>query len=124
MPERVEFGQNSHTPKIGERLTGYGRTRCDFYALAERLKARSEWHMGTMWATSDLSYISNEYGELPPEWHRNVMRADYVVYSYWTPIAWRNRDGGAWVQPDIKYGATTTKHQNKVAEALFVLDKV
>ncbi len=118
------MGEKQGTPTIGERLTAYGRSACNFYALAERLKARSEWHMGTMWATSDLSYISNEYGELSPEWHRNVMHADYVVYSYWTPIAWRNRNG-AWVQPELTYSSqTTTKHQGKIAVALSVIHKV
>ena len=32
-----------------------------------------------------------------------------VIYSYSTPIAWL--DAGAWIIPDVRYSATTGKHQ-------------
>lgn len=32
-----------------------------------------------------------------------------VIYSYGTPIAWL--DAGAWIIPDVRYSATTGKHQ-------------
>lgn len=44
-----------------------------------------------------------------------VSTADYVVYSYSTPIAWCI--GGAWVIPCESYSVTTTKHQNIVRRA-------
>lgn len=34
---------------------------------------------------------------------------DYVVYSYGTPIAWR--DAGVWVQPAVSYSVSTAKQQ-------------
>ena len=45
---------------------------------------------------------------------------DQVIYSYDTPIAWRERDAidigqHVWVIPDITYSATTsTKHQSQL----------
>ena len=33
---------------------------------------------------------------------------DRVVYSYQTPIAWR--DSGVWIVPDRRYSSTTGKH--------------
>lgn len=107
-----------------EQLRSYGRNRCDFYALAERLKAKSEWHMGNMRAIRNPSSVM--LGQLPAEHRQGIGWADYVVYSYQTPIAWHvsHGDDRYWVQPDVKYSATTTTHQGKIAVALSVMDKV
>lgn len=35
--------------------------------------------------------------------------ADYIVFSYSTPIAWHLEDG--WVVPPVSYSITTAKHQ-------------
>lgn len=52
-------------------------------------------------------------GYLPAE-HRDAVRAaTYVVYSYSTPIAWRNA-AGQWTCPEVRYSATTSKHQGVV----------
>lgn len=34
---------------------------------------------------------------------------DYVIYSYGTPIAWR--DTGVWILPAVSYSTTTAKQQ-------------
>lgn len=43
---------------------------------------------------------------------------DYIVWSYWTPIAWHHQathdEPGRWFVPDVKYSVTTTQHQNVV----------
>lgn len=103
-----------------ERLTGYGANYTNFYGLAERLKASTNWRMGTLRGESGRG--PRTHGELPEEFHASVRYADYVVYSYDTPIAWRS--GGKWVQPYIKYSPTTTRHQGRIEVALSVLDKV
>lgn len=103
---------------MSQRITGYGKNRTNFYALAELLEGHAEFYMGHMRATANPSLTM--LGQLPPEYLRQILRADYVVYSYQTPIAWHNRDG-QWVQPDVKYSPTTTKHQGKIAVALSVL---
>ena len=61
------------------------------------------------------SYVST--GSLPREWHTSALSADYVVYSYSTPIAW-HVPGMGWVMPDTKYSVTTSRHQSKVATAI------
>lgn len=58
-------------------------------------------------------------GRLPAEHHASANEADYVIYSYGTPIAWHGPDG--WMFPDEKYSATTTRHQGKI---FFVKDWV
>ena len=49
-----------------------------------------------------------------------LMRAQYVVYSYDTPIVWRTPEGG-WVRNMNYYSVTTAKHQSKVFSALDLL---
>lgn len=52
-------------------------------------------------------------GEMPREsyWLEQLEDADYVIRSYSTPIAWRVR--GRWVQPEVRYSVTTSKHQGR-----------
>lgn len=37
--------------------------------------------------------------------------AQFVIYSYATPIAWLTHDG-AWIVPDARYSRTTGRHQS------------
>lgn len=74
-------------------------------------------------------------GRLPSEYHESVGWADYVVYSYNTPIAWHLPAGspaeayppkvwytmdpqGEWITPAEKYSVTTTKHQGRIFTAI------
>lgn len=45
-----------------------------------------------------------------------IENADYIVYSYATPIAWHI--GGSWVMPHDRYSVTTSKHQSIVRKAI------
>lgn len=45
----------------------------------------------------------------------------YVVYSYWTPIAWFADD--TWYVVEDKFSVTTTRHQNIVREALAMVPR-
>ena len=56
-------------------------------------------------------------GRLSPIYRESVKLADYVVYSYDTPIAWHRADG-FWHMPDVKYSVTTSKHQGRILTAL------
>lgn len=77
------------------------------------------------------------HGRLPVEYHDSYKNADYVVYSYNTPIAWHvpNRNEGwelgngepapaepGWVTPDEKYSVTTSKHQGRIFTAISQLN--
>ena len=63
------------------------------------------------------------YGQLSSEYRASVDNADYVVFSYVTPIAWRDRTSGEWTMPDERYSQTTSCHQGKIRTALSVLHK-
>lgn len=58
-----------------------------------------------------------DLGQLPAEYAESAQSADYVVYSYRTPIAWHVPDTG-WVMPDVRYSVTTSRHQSKIATCL------
>lgn len=64
-------------------------------------------------------------GRLPREYRESdsLKRADYVIYSYATPIAWHvpGDDGGTWVQPHERYSVTTSKHQSTIRYAVSTL---
>lgn len=59
------------------------------------------------------------FGELPLDLREQVTDADYVVYSYRTPIAWVDGSGFVTV-PDVGYSLTTSQHQYLAAHALGV----
>jgi hypothetical protein len=65
---------------------------------------------------------SGGLGKLPAEYHRSVDDATYVVFSYRTPIAWRNGDG-SWSVPEVKYSATTSQQQSKIGVACAELNR-
>lgn len=105
-----------------EKLYSYGQKRTDFYQLAARLKTLKEWRMGHMRAEFNKGVAT--VGLLPVKYQngsKSVFASEYIVYSYATPIAWVVN--GEWVQPEVKYSATTTKHQGRIAVAVSVLDE-
>lgn len=59
-------------------------------------------------------------GQMPKAWAAlyaervREAKADQVIYSYSTPIAWLDREYG-WIIPNVTYSATTSsKHQNRL----------
>lgn len=56
------------------------------------------------------------FGALPEIYRDQVVLSRYVVWSYWTPIAWVNQDGTKTV-PDIGYSQTTGQHLMTVMAA-------
>ncbi|AYD81486.1 hypothetical protein SEA_JUSTBECAUSE_331 [Streptomyces phage JustBecause] len=65
----------------------------------------------------------SEVGRLAREWHAEAARSTYVVFSYETPIAWRNADG-TWTIPargTLGFDAesqTTVTGMNKIRTAV------
>ena len=59
------------------------------------------------------------WGRLDYDHRATVKDADYVIYSYQTPIAWRTQ--GQWIQPAARYSVTTSKQQSTVRLALQLL---
>lgn len=65
---------------------------------------------------SALHGHAESYGMLPGALV-SLLRArrnhvDCVIYSYSTPIAWR--DGDAWLMPDVSYSVTTGRQQGQL----------
>jgi hypothetical protein len=59
----------------------------------------------------------SRWGRLDYEARESVSRADYVVYSYSTPIAWHIPDVG-WIENATRYSVTTSRHQSKIFTAI------
>lgn len=55
-------------------------------------------------------------GQLPSEYETSAHHADYVVWSYRTPIAWHT--DGEWVTPAVRYSVTTSNHQGQAFTAV------
>src|SRR5262245_35679708 len=56
-------------------------------------------------------------GQLPRYLMPLVGKADYVIYSYATPIMWHIPEVG-WFDPEHRYSVTTSKHQSQVRGAM------
>lgn len=59
-------------------------------------------------------------GQLPTGYLASLHRADYIVWSYQTPIAWRT--GNCWVTPDEHYSPTTRHHQGQTNTAICAIE--
>lgn len=58
-------------------------------------------------------------GYLPKGFHESLSRADYVVYSYSTPIGW-HVPGEGWHVPEVTYSTTTSsRHQPVLRSAVW-----
>lgn len=80
-----------------KHLTGYGKNYTDFRKLAEYLSRREEWSMGAMLAIRrpPSRYVGNTGSLCATEEQRESLdHSNYVVYSYYTPIAWLDVDKG------------------------------
>jgi hypothetical protein len=53
----------------------------------------------------------NPTGMLPVEFHHLLEDAEYIVYSYGTPIFWYASDC-SWNFPKVKYSPSTSRHQS------------
>jgi hypothetical protein len=64
---------------------------------------------------------AQSYGQLPDWFRPSAARADYVVYSYATPIAWCEPGMVHWITPNVRYSVTTTRHQRRILLAIIHL---
>lgn len=92
-------------------------------ALARELTGRGEaWQnsTGTMRAHPGPP---ETMGYLPHEWHESASKAEYVIMSYNTPIAWYRRSSRSgppiWTVPDVRYSQTTSVQQGNVRSLIY-----
>lgn len=92
-------------------MTDTLRAKGPWWEMAPYLRAREAFKThGAMRAEESAPVYT---GHLPAEYSDSARSADYVVYSYDTPIAW-HVPGEGWTIPDHKYSVTTSAHQGKV----------
>ena len=71
---------------------------------------------GALFARRTLTGLG-EYRPFDEVEFDEIFTAQYIVYSYDTPIAWLTRQG-EWVKNQMFYSTTTRRHQSKVFEAI------
>jgi hypothetical protein len=90
-------------------------------AFAELLRVGLEFRVSeSLWGHSGAAMST---GWLPGL-YRDAYLAQtpvYTVYSYLTPIAWLLADG-VWIMPMVKYSPTTTRAQNKINDAVALIN--
>lgn len=92
----------------------HGRTvRAQRERCAKAIAENQPWRASNMHGAPHVPFTYLYTGQLPAKEHGNIMQANYVIYSYATPIAWRLADG-SWVMPDVKYSISTTRQQSIV----------
>ena len=82
--------------------------------IANRIAFKGNNLFGYLWPL--CRDFTPAIGMLPADYLNDLQGAEYVVYSYGTPIAWFKN--GDWTVPAIKYSSTTSKHQNYVRRAV------
>ena len=80
---------------------------------------RVEFRGNSIWATNTPSGSGMIYGRAAELYTADAIGGElaYVVYSYSTPIAWYTKRG-AWVVPEERYSATTSRHQSVVRQGV------
>jgi hypothetical protein len=63
-------------------------------------------------------FNTSSAGRLPGQYLEEFLTADYALFSYATPIAYRAN--GRWVVPDVRYSVTTSRHQSTVRFATYL----
>lgn len=85
-------------------------------AIAFATRMRYAEDFDTSGALKGRAGRAQSFGQLPRVYWDTAELADYVVYSYATPIAFHAQ--GVWHIPDVKYSVTTSKHQSKIRAAI------
>jgi hypothetical protein len=78
------------------------------------IRSRQRFDAGNLYAFEGKAYKRGRLSRI--FWHL-IDDADYVVYSYQTPIAWHSASLG-WIVPAYSFSATTSGHQSTVRNAL------
>jgi hypothetical protein len=89
-------------------------TRSGWWEFSKAIAAGEDFD--TSGALKGRNGYAQSIGQLPKSESATLGEADYVIYSYSTPIAWRTQ--GQWHTPNVKYSVTTSRHQSKIFTAI------
>ena len=90
-------------------------TRSSWMEFRDALAAEEDFRTsGALRGTGER--YSHTRGQLPSEYWDSLRDAQYVVYSYATPIAWRTQC--QWHAPAVRYSVTTSRHQGTIFTAI------
>lgn len=100
-------------------MTAKLKAKGAWWELAPYIRDRENFTThGSLWGNEVVGAHSTlSIGRLPEQYRPCVENADYIVYSYGTPIAWHRPEIG-WQMPNEKYSVTTSAHQGKVRTCL------
>lgn len=94
----------------------HGQTPGKIRTAVQALKAFKIGNVSGQTYLSGTGRLPEEYAALLRTQDRSGM-VKYVLYSYSTPMAWL-LEGGEWVQPSVKYSASTSNHQSNFSFAI------
>ena len=81
--------------------------------IATRQEFKASALSGSRYSLGGGQLMGKELGMFEAD----VNGADYIVYSYSTPIAWHTLNFG-WYVVEQKFSVTTSKHTNQVRRAI------
>lgn len=87
-----------------------------------KLRATREFVPMHMYEPCNCATSGWRWGRLPAQYWGSVGHASYIVWSYNTPIAWRDYWTKEWIMPDEWYSVTTKIHQGKISTAIGALN--
>ena|SRR5882757_6973427 len=97
-------------------------TRDSFAKFADVLQAREAFKTSGSLNGGPVTVLYTT-GRLSEDLVQSARSADYVVWSYATPIAWHLAADG-WVVPEVSYSVTTSRQQGKIRAAVSVMQPV
>ena len=106
-----------------------------FLAYSALIAARQAFDAGHLYGypvhpvTRDPKYGWHGYGNLPERFQVYLTGADYMIFSYATPVAWHVPalyEGGSavWIMPAVTYSVSTGKHLGKIRPAIGMLPEI
>lgn len=88
------------------------------------LSRRDDFQASNLYGRRKAPGYGRASGRLPEgEYDAMLRMADYIIFSYATPIAWHSSRDGLWFVPDISYSMSTTRQQNKIRRAIRPLNE-
>lgn len=90
----------------------------DWQAMARAIDFREDFDTHGAMKGRRGRFNTWDAGRLPSQYVDDFLSADYAIFSYATPIAFRV--AGVWRVPEARYSLTTSRHQGTARTAISV----